>query len=282
MCTFPDIYFIFETMHVESDSLIIVESVTLESVHLKRAVMVDFYLPVNVPQPEEMSLLLINDGQDLPKFGFSTLLQGLYEEQAIRPVFCVGIHAGEERKMEYGTAAMPDFNGRGAKAPLYTKFIFDELLPYIRTTYQVYSFREKLFAGFSLGALTAFDIVWSFPQEFSTVAVFSGSLWWRTRDQDDEDYNEDTDRIIHQQVRNGQYHPWLKFFFQCGALDEEKDRNKNGVIDSIDDTLDLIKELKAKGYPDENITFLLLDDGKHDVETWGKAMPVFLKWAFGM
>lgn len=267
-------------MHVDSESLILLESASLESEHLQRSVTVDFYLPVNVQHPADMSLLLINDGQDLPKFGFEGLLQQLYEEQAIRPVFCVGIHAGEERKMEYGTASTPDYKGRGAKAHLYTKFIFDELLPYIRTTYHVYSFREKVFAGFSLGALTALDIVWNHPHEFVTAGVFSGSLWWRTRDQDDEDYNEDTDRIIHQQVRNGEYHPWLKFFFQCGAMDEDRDRNRNGVIDSIDDTLDLIKELKEKGYPDENINFLLLEDGKHDVETWGKAMPVFLKWAF--
>ena len=39
--------------------------------------------------------------------------------------------------------------------------------------------------------------------------------------------------------------PWLKFFFECGALDETKDRNNNGIIDSIDDTLDLIDELKT-------------------------------------
>ena len=134
-------------MHVESESLIILESVLLESEHLQRSVTVDFYLPVNVQHPEDMSLLLINDGQDLPKFGFDSLLQHLYEEQAIRPVFCVGIHAGEDRKMEYGTASIPDYKGRGAKADLYTKFIFDELLPYIRTTYHVYSFREKVFAG---------------------------------------------------------------------------------------------------------------------------------------
>jgi hypothetical protein len=24
----------------------------------------------------------------------------------------------------------------------------------------------------------------------------------------------------------------------------------------------------------------LLEDGKHDVETWGRAMPAFMKWAY--
>lgn len=267
-------------MPLDKEALIIKESALLESTHLQRSVTVDFYLPVNVQYPEGMSLLLINDGQDMDKAGLENMLEELYEEKAIRPVLCVGIHAGEERKMEYGTAGIPDFKGRGAKAALYTLFIFEELLPHIRTTYHVFSFREKIFAGFSLGALSALDIVWSHPHEFSGVGVFSGSLWWRTRDQHDEEYSDDTDRIIHQRVRNGGFYPWLRFFFQCGAMDEDKDRNNNGVIDSIDDTLDLINELKSKGYPEENIHYLLMEDGRHDVETWGRALPYFFKWMF--
>lgn len=267
-------------MQVDKESLILKESALLESIHLQRSVTVDFYLPVNVEFPEGMSLLLINDGQDMEKAGLEQILHDLYEENTIRPVLCAGIHCGEERKMEYGTAGIPDFKGRGAKADLYTLFVFDELLPYIRTTYHVYSFREKIFAGFSLGALSALDIVWNHSHEFSGVGVFSGSLWWRTRDQDNEDYSDDTDRIIHQRIRTGDFYPWLRFFFQCGAMDEDKDRNQNGIIDSIDDTMDLIKELKDKGYPDENIHYLLLEDGRHDVESWGKALPYFFRWMF--
>ncbi|HYE54970.1 MAG TPA: alpha/beta hydrolase-fold protein [Chitinophagaceae bacterium] len=272
---------IFESMEVEKGSLLLIESALLESQHLQRQVTVEFYLPLNVPDPEQMSLLLINDGQDMVKFGFAAILEELYEQQAIRPILCAAIHAGEERKMEYGTAGIPDYKGRGAKAGLYTNFIFEELLPYIRTTYKVESFHEKVFAGFSLGGLSALDIVWKHPHEFSCAGVFSASLWWRTRDQDDEDYSDDNDRIMHQQIRHGDLYPWLRFFIQCGAHDEEKDRNNNGVIDSIDDAMDLIKELKAKGYPDENICYVLLEDGKHDVESWGKAMPLFLRWQFG-
>jgi hypothetical protein len=65
-------------------------------------------------------------------------------------------------------------------------------------------------------------------------------------------------------------------------MDEIRDRNKNGIIDSIDDTLDLMKELEAKGYsPENDIRYLELKDGKHDVPTWARAMPEFLKWGWG-
>ena len=267
-------------MVITKESLILVENTEIVSAQLARKVRVDFYLPINVTAPEQLSILFINDGQDLERMGFECLLNALYERQAISPVLCVGIHAGTERKMEYGTASQPDFKGRGAKAAGYTRFILEELLPRIQITYHLPVTKAKAFAGFSLGALSALDIVWNHPSEFSAVGVFSGSLWWRSKDQHDASYDDDKDRIMHQIIRKSPNKPRLKFFFESGKLDEQRDRNENGIIDSIDDTLDLIAELKAKGYKESEIEFLLLEEGKHDVETWGVAMPYFLKWAF--
>ena len=87
---------------------------------------------------------------------------------------------------------------------------------------------------------------------------------------------------MHQQIRQGKYHPCQKFFLQCGNKDETKDRNNNGIIDSIDDTIDLIKELMKKGYDKEkDFYYLELPDGRHDISTWALAMPEFLKWGWG-
>lgn len=77
-------------------------------------------------------------------------------------------------------------------------------------------------------------------------------------------------------------YPWLKLFVQTGELDEKADRNNNGIIDSIDDALDLIVELKAKGYTAEHIHYMQMPDGKHDVPTWGRAFPEFLKWGWSV
>jgi hypothetical protein len=88
---------------------------------------------------------------------------------------------------------------------------------------------------------------------------------------------------MHLQVRSGKFKPGLKFWFQTGTQDEGSDRNENGVIDSIDDTLDLIAELTKKGYrPFVDIEYHEVKDGKHHPETWAEAMPFFLSWAFGM
>ena len=270
-------------MQVENVSGILVENTSIESKFLDREVKVDFFLPRKVNDPSQMSLLLINDGQDMEKMGFESILEKLYAaDDCIAPLLCVAIHCGIDRKMEYGVAGMPDYKGRGARAGEYTSFVFEELLPFLRKRYAISSFREKAFAGFSLGGLMALDIVWNHAAEFSKVGVFSGSLWWRNIDQEDEQYDDDKHRIIHQQIKNGNYAPWLKFFFQCGNMDETKDRNHNGIIDSIDDTQDLINELVSKGYTNEtDIQYLELKDGHHDVFTWGRAMPFFLKWGWG-
>lgn len=269
---------------------VIVEQKALASRFLKRYVILDFYLPKNISFPQQLSLLLINDGQNLDEFHFSCLLDQMMGNNEIEPLFCVGIHSGKDRKNEYGTAGILDYEGRGAKAAAYNQFILEELLPFIHTQYAIEQFKQKAFAGFSLGGLTAIDIVWNHPDVFSIAGVFSGSLWWRTKALGD-DYNDDTDRIMHQQIRNarfsnpggqGKYHPGLRFYFTTGSLDETADRNNNGIIDSIDDTLDLIKELKKPGYSsDYEVKYVNYKDGKHDIATWGRAMPGFLLWGWG-
>ena len=269
-------------MFADKTQGIIVINHVFSSEYLDREVKVDCYIPTAVTDPSSLSLLLINDGQDLRTMQFEKILDDLNKKRSIEPLFCVGIHCSPDRKNEYGTAKILDYKGRGAKSSLYTRFIMEELLPYLRETYSIYSFKQKAFAGFSLGGLCALDIVWNHPQEFFIAGAFSGSFWWRDKDQDDKDFNEETDRIMHRQIREGGFYPWLNLFFEVGTKDETADRNNNGVIDSIDDTRSLIKELTLKGYEEgKNICYLELKDGKHDVPTWAKAFPAFLTWGWG-
>lgn len=256
------------------------ETSVVHSEYLERDVTINIYLPSKIHYLDQVSLLLINDGQDLLKMSFDELFTELLTNGSIEPMVCIGIHCGPERKMEYGTAYSADFNGRGAKAGLYSKFIFDELLPFVRKKYNAPSFKDKSFAGFSLGALSALDIAWNNASEFRKIGLFSPSLWWRRKGYEDG-YDDEQDRLMHLQIRKGKFHPWLQFFIECGELDETADRNKNGIIDSIDDALDLIVALKASGYTENHIQYVQVEEGKHDIETWRKIMPQFLKWGWG-
>ncbi|MFT3902921.1 MAG: alpha/beta hydrolase-fold protein [Niabella sp.] len=259
----------------------VTERCTIPAKKLKRDVIVDFFLPTCVSDTAKMSLLLINDGQDMAAMGFSQLLHGLYEANAIQPILCAAIRCGEERTLEYGVAAGADYLNRGSKAGDYTHFVIKQLLPYIHKTYNVKTFKETAFAGFSLGGLSALDIVWKHPGIFSRVGVFSGSLWWRSKDQNDKDYQDHQHRMMQQQIRKGRLSPHTRFFFQCSGGDEAADRNHNGIIDAIEDTIDHIHELIRKGCSFDNIVYLNLPEGKHDVPTWRRAMIPFLKWGWG-
>jgi len=252
----------------------------LESSLLKRSVDLRLYSPSGWMGHETLHLLLVNDGQDLAQMQIEHVLQSLYENWQIEPVLVVGIDASAERLQDYGVANRPDFKKRGANAHIYADFIIRELIPFLQAESGAALNGKRAFAGFSLGGLSAFDIVWNHPEHFDHAGVFSGSFWWRKKDL--KAGYTDKDRILHQMIRDTKKISPLKFWLMTGTEDELSDRNQNFIIDSIDDTIDVIKELQKKGYKrPQDIFYYEKVGGKHDVATWAAAMPAFLIWAFG-
>jgi enterochelin esterase-like enzyme len=255
------------------------ETIVSHSPILNRPVKLEVVRPQNVLPGISYPLLFLNDGQDCEGIRLKQSLERLWHRNEIVPIIVVGIHAGD-RMQEYGVATEKDFSGRGAKASLYSDFIVKELLLFIQSRYPIDKNKQAI-GGFSLGALSAMDIALSHPEVFSMMGAFSGSFWWRRIDASDKAFDEKKDRIMHNLVREIEKCEGLKFWFQTGTRDEQHDRNGNGVIDSIDDTLDLISELTKKGYrPFHDIVYHEIKGGEHNQHTWGEAMPHFLKWAF--
>lgn len=246
---------------------------------LKRNVSVDIYLPDNLLGNEHLHLLLLNDGQDMEQLGLKEILTELYVHGKIDPIVVVALHAGADRINEYGIVGHPDFKSRGKKAGFFNKFLFTELLPFIDSLALRIN-GKRAYAGWSLGGLTALDTVIRNPNSFTLSGIFSGAFWWRSRDL--ADGYTDNDRIMHQIIRKEKWHPGLKFWLMTGTEDETTDRNQNFIIDSIDDTIDVIKELVKSGYRrPEDITYYEAVGGKHNIETWAQVMPAFLVSAFG-
>lgn len=235
------------------------------------------YLKTNGTFP----VLLMNDGQDYEAMNLEKTLSAAFVSKETKPFIYVGISCNENRIHEYGTASTADFKGRGGQALKYSKFIITEFIPFLQKEFKVSNEpKEWVYCGMSLGGLSAFDIVYNHSAYFGKVGVFSGSFWWRKKAYVKNDM-VDRSRIVLDVVKNGSYAQHLKFWFECGTLDEKADRNSNGIIDAIDDTLDLIKELVKKGYSyPGDITYVQIEGGKHDLPTWGNAFPGFIKWAF--
>jgi enterochelin esterase-like enzyme len=256
---------------------------SMYSSNLKREVIIELFLPSSYPfSRKKYPFLILNDGQDTNELRLKNSLSRLTKSEQIQDVIVCAVYAGD-RMQEYGVSGHPDFKKRGAKARQYSRFIVDELIPLLNSNFRLdMQSGCNAIAGFSLGGLSAFDIAWRHPDVFQRVGVFSGSLWWRNCAYGDG-FDEMKHRIIHNVVRSSPNKKDIKFWFQTGTLDETADRNRNGIIDSIDDTLDLIDELSKKGIrPYRDIEYVEIEDGKHNQQTWAKALPLFLKWSFGL
>ena len=253
----------------------------LYSRHLQRHVKLTI---INTPMPDdksEMNLLLLNDGQDVNKFRVKEIIDSLYSKNLIRPVLVVAIHAGDRMK-EYGVADQPDYMNRGDKAGFYDAFINDELYPFAKKKAGVRKFNSVVLGGCSLGGLSALDVAWNHPDKIDKVGVFSGSFWWRDKDATATDYSDSINRIMLAKLRVSRKKPHLQYWFYVGGKEEDSDRDKDGIIDAVDDTKDLVTLIKSKNICSPgDIIYNEDPNGKHDWPYWSAQLPGFLVWAFG-
>ncbi|MBP6015448.1 MAG: hypothetical protein KA586_01920 [Candidatus Promineofilum sp.] len=225
---------------------------------------------------ERFDVLYINDGQEHEALGLHETLARLTGAGRIRPIIVVTVPTNDNRLHEYGTAVALNTLGLGVLAPAYTAFFMEELIPLVDRTFRTKD-RSSLL-GVSLGGLSAFDIAWSHPERFAAVGIMSGSFWWRAADE--EERIDAGRRIAHSLARKAGHPPPFRLFFEAGTRDEVSDRDGDGVIDAIQDTLDLIATLSGIGCKPDQITYVEVPGGRHDFETWARVLPVFLEWAF--
>ena len=239
---------------------------------------------ISTPMPKdksEMNLLVLNDGQDMDKLRVKEILDSLYKKKLIQPVLIVGVHASD-RMQEYGVADQPDYKNNGSKAAKYAMFIDDELYPYVKKKAVLRKFNAVAMAGFSLGGLSAFDIAWDHADKIDKVGIFSGSFWWRDKDAAAADYSDDNNRIMLNKIRSSRKKPHLQYWFYVGGKEETADRDKDGIIDAVDDTKDLIEVLRNKNVSNSSdIVYTEDPNGIHDYISWSHQFAGFLIWAFG-
>lgn len=227
----------------------------------------------------DLPLLLVNDGQDREALKVRETLATLFARKEIPPIVVAAIPTNDDRLQEYGTAIAPTYHGFGQKAGGYTAFIIEELLPLLAEKYPVCTTGVAI-VGASLGGLSAFDLAWNHPQVFDTVGVMSGSFWWRASAE--ETAITPDELIAHHMVRRGHYLPGWRGWFEAATRDETSDRDGDGVIDAIQDTLELLDELEALGFElGRDVAYVQVEGGRHEYETWSRVLPDFLRWAFG-
>lgn len=239
---------------------------------------------ISTPVPKnkgDFNLLLLNDGQDVEKLRVKGIVDSLNSKKLIQPLVVVAINAFD-RMQEYGVAGNPDYLGNGASAQKYADFIINELLPFIKKQSGVRKFNSITLAGCAAGGLSAFDAAWDNADKIDKVGVFSGTFGYRDKDVTDSTYSDDKDRLIINKIRSSRKRPHLKYWFYASGNEEAGDRDKDGIIDVIDDTQDLIDLIKKKKVcPPQDIVYTEIKEGKADYDSWSKVFPQFLIWAVG-
>lgn len=253
---------------------------TIYSRHLQAHVKLTIFSTPLPNEKSELNLLLLNDGQDGEKMDLKNILDSLYNEKSIKPLIVVAIHA-DNRLQDYGVSGLPNSKNNGSKADKYAAFIANELYAFIKKKAGVRKFKTVAIAGCSQGGLSAFDIAWDNADKFDKVGVFSGSFWWRDKEASDKHYSDEENRIMLSKIRSSRKRPKLQYWFYAGAAEENADRDKDGIIDVVDDTRDLIEIIKNKKVcPPSDIVYRESAEGKHEFAYWQRVFPEFLIWAF--
>lgn len=271
------------------------------------------YLPPGYVQAStrRYPVLYANDGQDMAAVGLQATLARLYREKAIEPVIVVAIRMLDDRASSYGlfdrAAARSLVGGSrigpiGTRAQDYSAWVATVLVPYVDAHYRTRkSACERTMLGWSLGALNAFGLGWQYPDVFGRIGAFSPSFWLAA-DRTTAAAVQHT-RLAQVMVDRGRRRASLKMWFAVGTAEETKDRDGDGINDTVDDAQDLLqgyrgvdgfrlRGLKQLGYSidmdcakhpscDADVSLFLLPGGEHNQASWGKMLPVFLRWAYG-
>jgi enterochelin esterase-like enzyme len=264
---------------------------------------VTVYLPPGYPQStERYPVLYANDGQDMTAVGLQATLAQLYAAHAIEPVIVVAIDMLHDRASGYGLSdrrrGQSVVGGSvigpiGLKAADYSSWVATTLVPYIDAHYRTHAdARRRAVMGWSLGALNAFNLGWQYPEVFGRIGALSPSFWLAADRSDAVAVQRS--RLAQAMVDRGPKRQGLRFWLAAGTAEETNDRDRDGVIDVIDDLHDLVdgyrgdgvqlRGLRQLGYTtagaDADVTVFLLPGGHHRQASWAKMLPVFLRWAF--
>jgi enterochelin esterase-like enzyme len=256
-------------------------------------------------------VLYANDGQDMAAVKLPSTLAQLYREHAIEPIIVVAIQMLDDRASGYGLSDRATSRSLvggspigpiGKRAQDYSAWVAGVLVPYIDAHYRTRrSVRGRTMLGWSLGALNAFNLGWQYPDVFGRVGAFSPSFWLAA-DRTSATTVQRT-RLAQLMVDHGRKRAGLKMWFAAGTAEEIKDRDGDGVNDTVDDVQDLLqgyrgadgfrlRGLKQLGYSVEmdyakhpsrkaDAALFLLPGGVHNQASWARMLPLFLRWVYG-
>jgi predicted alpha/beta superfamily hydrolase len=195
--------------------------------------------------------------------------QRLIAEKKIEPLIIVAIYNTSARMSEYtpvGSNPPPQRNGDD-----YTRFLVDELKPFMDSTYRTRPSRENTaVAGSSLGGLISLGMAFSRPDVFGKAGVVSPSLFW----------NEG--QLLKEAARIGPTGSLreVKFWVDIGMREGSPARG-DSISSAVRNTRQLVDEFRKFGLVQgADYFYLEVPDGQHNERSWAKRVDQMLTFLF--
>jgi predicted alpha/beta superfamily hydrolase len=227
------------------------------------------YLPPGYEtETSRYPVLYLHDGQNIfdgatayvpgQEWGVDEAAERLIRARAIRPLIIVAIHhAVADRAEEFGPTRDP-YRQHGGRADLYTRFVVDELKPFIDATYRTCPEPPwTAVGGSSMGGLVTLHMGLTRPETFGTLVVMSPSLWWDRRTM--------LGRISALPGRL----PW-RIWLDCGTAEGS---------DTVRNVRALRRLLLDRGWAGgHDLRYVEVKDGAHTEYAWGQRIESVLRF----
>jgi predicted alpha/beta superfamily hydrolase len=226
--------------------------------------------PVYDAQPQRcFPVLYLHDGQNLFD-GATSFIPGMdwhvgqtadqcIHEGRVEPLIIVGIYnAGKQRLGEYTPTRAPKLGGGSANR--YSKFLLEEVRPFVRSQYRVQEGAENTgIGGSSLGGLVSLYLGLRQPKIFGKIAALSPSVWWN-------------ERVILRFAAAAPVQPLPRIWLDIGTREGPR------IVDDVERFRDI---LISKGWqPERNLHYERIEGGEHNEAAWARRVGPFLRFLF--
>lgn len=243
---------------------------SFESAHLEADRDIVVHLPADYAASDRSyPVLYMHDGQNL--FDPATAFGGqpwnvgetadrLAADGEIEPLIIVGIYNTGETRIDEYTPAVDRKHARGGKGKPYSRFVLEELKPFIDATYRTLPDRENTgIAGSSLGGLITLYIGLHHPDVFSRLGLLSPSVWWNRR-------------MILRLVRSLEHSTAQKVWLDVGTAEG---------AEALRNVRDLRELLAKKGWTEgEDLAYVEDPGAGHDERAWGSRFGDALRFLY--
>ena len=190
----------------------------------------------------------------------------LIADGTIQPLIIVAVdNAGVHRMAEYTPTVDPRW-GIGGRADLYTRFLLEEVKPFIDQTYRTLPGRDDTaVCGSSLGGLVSLHIARTRPDLVGRCAAVSPSLWWHERN------------MLRDLAGDAAWTASCRIWFDMGTAEDSEDASGRNVAN----TRELARILEAAGrQPGVDFRYLEVEGGRHSESDWADRFDQVLTFLF--